>query len=188
LITGMCGAALSAATAYAAACVYGARSAPADDPHTPVQNLTISAAVSRAAGNLLYPGGTGDAVVEVSNPNAFAVTVTALRLPPDTAYAVGYRDARLSSPIPHCSARTPSGVTWSFATGTTGSPHPLDTPLIVPARGTVSVVLIRDVTMAPSAPAACTGAYFSLPSITGVIAAGRPGAATPGPARDAWTR
>ena len=33
-------------------------------------NLTITAVASPAAGNLLYPGGTGDVVVTIANPNS----------------------------------------------------------------------------------------------------------------------
>ena len=38
-----------------------------------MSNLTISATASPAVGNLLYPGGTGDVVVTIANPNPFPV-------------------------------------------------------------------------------------------------------------------
>jgi hypothetical protein len=74
------GGATLVAAAYAAACVYATPSGSADSPHYTVENMTISAAVSRAAKNLLYAGSTGDAVAEVSNPNPFAVTVAGVKL------------------------------------------------------------------------------------------------------------
>ena len=35
-----------------------------------VQNLTVAAVAAPSASNLLYPGGTGDVVVKITNPNA----------------------------------------------------------------------------------------------------------------------
>ena len=55
-----------------------------------VSNLSITAVASPAAGNLLYPGGTGDVVISISNPNPFPVTITAVNLPTNTTYATGY--------------------------------------------------------------------------------------------------
>src|SRR5262249_34502300 len=46
-----------------------------------ISNLTITAVASPAASNLLYPGGSGDVVVTISNPNPYPVTITALQLP-----------------------------------------------------------------------------------------------------------
>jgi hypothetical protein len=40
--------------------------------------------------------------------------------------------------------------------------------------------------MAATAPAACAGAYFSLPALTGITAAGGPVAVAPAPATDGW--
>src|SRR5207245_7297574 len=94
-----------------------------------VANLSISAVASPAAGNLLYPGSTGDVVVSISNPNSFPVTITAVNLPTNTTYATGYTTSSLSTTQTGCLAATPSGVTWGFATGSSGSSHTLTTPL-----------------------------------------------------------
>jgi hypothetical protein len=156
-----------------------------------VSNLSISAVASPAASNLLYPGSTGDVVVSISNPNPFPVTITAVNLPTNTTYATGYTTSSLTTTQTGCLAATPSGVTWSFATGSSGSSHTLTTPLVVAANGQsdnpLVVTLTNDASMASSSPAACENTYFSMPSLTGVTATG--GAATPttSPATDAWT-
>jgi hypothetical protein len=49
------------------------------------------------------------------------------------------------------------------------------------------VTLSNDASMTSSAPAACEGAFFSMPSLTGIAASGGPGTATPTPAVDGWT-
>src|SRR4051812_38750544 len=41
---------------------------------TTVSNLTITATATPSPANLLFPGGTGDVVIRVSNPNPFPVT------------------------------------------------------------------------------------------------------------------
>src|SRR5262249_59217650 len=89
-----------------------------------VSNLRIAAVASPAAGNLLYPGGNGDVVVSISNPNAFPVTITAVNLPTDTTYATGYTTSALTTTQAGCLAATPSGVTWSYASGSSRSSPP----------------------------------------------------------------
>src|SRR4029077_6281235 len=141
-----------------------------------VSNLSISAVASPAASNLLYPGGTGDVVVSISNPNPFPVTITAVNLPTNTTYATGYTTSSLTTTQSGCLASTPSGVTWSFATGSSGTTHTLTTPLIVASSGSsenpLVVTLTNDASMASSAPAACENTYFSMPSFTSVAATG----------------
>ncbi len=78
---------------------------------------------SPAATNLLYPGGTGDVVVTIANPNPFPVTITAVQLPTNTTYATGYTTSALTTTQTGCLASTPSGVTWTFATTTSGTSH-----------------------------------------------------------------
>ncbi len=156
-----------------------------------VSNLSISAVASPAASNLLYPGGTGDVVVSISNPNPFPVTITAVNLPTNTTYATGYTTSSLTTTQSGCLASTPSGVTWSFATGSSGTAHTLTTPLIVASSGSsenpLVVTLTNDASMASSAPAACENTYFSMPSFTGVAATGGAATATSSPATDGWT-
>jgi hypothetical protein len=47
------------------------------------------------------------------------------------------------------------------------------------------VTLTNDATMGPSAPANCEATYFSMPSFTGIVAAGG-GTPTSSPATDYW--
>lgn len=189
VLSGVLGAVMAGATAYAATnWIVGLNAGSSGEGQAAsISNLTITAVASPAAGNLLYPGGSGDAVIKITNPNSFPVTVTAVQLPTNTTYGSAYSDSALTSAVAGCASGSPSGVAWNFATGTSGTSHTLTTPLTVAANGNLSVTLTNDVTMASSAPAACAGAYFSLPSLTGVSATG--GAATPttGPATDAWT-
>lgn len=156
-----------------------------------ISNITISAVASPAAGNLLYPGGTGDAVVTISNPNPFPVTITAIQLPTNSTYATGYTTSALTTTQTGCLAATPSGVTWNFATSSSGSSHTLTTPLTVAPSGSannpLTVTLTNDTAMATTAPLACAGTYFSMPSLIGVTASGGAGTATTSPATDSWT-
>jgi hypothetical protein len=156
-----------------------------------VSNLTISAVSSPAASNLLYPGGNGDVVVTISNPNSFPVTITAVNLPTNTTYANGYTTNGLSAPQAGCQAVTPSDVIWNFSTATSGSSHTLTTPLVVAASGQsnnpLTVTLTNDASMTAAAPAACENTFFSMPSLTGVSATGGAATATASPATDAWT-
>lgn len=156
-----------------------------------VSNLSITAVASPAANNLLYPGSSGDVVVSISNPNPFPVTITAVNLPTNTTYATGYTTSSLTTTQTGCLAATPSGVTWSFSTGASGSSHTLTTPLTVAASGQsdnpLVVTLTNDASMASSAPAACESTYFSMPSLTGVTATVSAATPTTSPATDAWT-
>ncbi len=74
-----------------------------------ISNLAITAVASPSAGNLLYPGGAGDALIKITNPNGFPVTITAVQLPANTSYATGYSDAALSAAVAGCAAGTRAG-------------------------------------------------------------------------------
>lgn len=156
-----------------------------------ISNLTITAVASPAAGNLLYPGGTGDVVVTIANPNPYPVTVTAFLLPANTTYATGYTTSALTTAQTGCVASTPSDVVWNFSTATSGTSHTLTTPLVVAASGQpnnpLTVTLTNDASMTSAAPAACANTYFSMPSLTGIAASGGAGTATTSPATDGWT-
>ncbi|HVB70459.1 MAG TPA: hypothetical protein VND83_03020 [Acidimicrobiales bacterium] len=152
-----------------------------------VSDLTVAAVASPAATNQLYPGGNGDAVVTITNPNTFPVTVTGVDLPTNTTFAGGFTTSALTTGQTGCAAATPSDVSWNFATGSSGSVHTLTTPLTVAASATLTVTFTNDASMSLSAPAACEGTYFSLPSFTGVVATGGAATATTSPATDAWT-
>jgi hypothetical protein len=156
-----------------------------------IANLTITASASPAATNLLYPGGTGDVVVTIANPNPYPVTITAVQLPTNVTYATGYTASDLATTQTGCLAATPSGVAWNFSTGVSGTSHTLTTPLTVAASGQANNPLLATLTntasMDTSAPAACASTFFSMPSLTGITASG--GAATPStsPATSGWT-
>ncbi len=152
-----------------------------------VSNLAITAVATPSATNQLYPGGTGDVVATITNPNSFPVTLTAVDLPANTVYANGYTTSSLGTTQTGCLSTTPSDVTWNYATGTSGTAHTLTTPLTVAASGTLTVTFTNDATMTSGAPAACEGTYFSLPSLTGIAASGGAATATTSPATDAWT-
>lgn len=149
-------------------------------------DLTIAAVSSPSPSNLLYPGGTGDVVFTITNPNAFPVTMTGVDLPASTTYATGYTASGLTGSIAGCSAAN-SDVLWSFATSTSGSAHTLTSPLTVAAGSTLTVTLTNDSSMTTSSPAACESAYFSMPALTGIVATGGSAEATTSPATDSWT-
>ena len=151
-----------------------------------VSNLSITAVASPAASNLLFPGGTGDVVLTITNPNPSPVTVTAVNLPTNITYASGFTTSALSTAQTGCSSTT-SDVIWNYSTGTSGTSHTLTTPLVVAASGTLTVALTNDASMTTSAPAACENTFFSMPSLTGVTATAGSGTATTSPATDAWT-
>jgi hypothetical protein len=156
-----------------------------------IANLTISAVAAPSATNLLYPGGNGDVVVTISNPNPYPVTITAVQLPTNTTYAAGFTTSALSTPQAGCAAATPSDVIWNFSTGLSGSSHPLTSALTVAASGQpnnpLTVTFTNDGSMTAAAPLACANTFFSMPSMTGITATGGAAAATSSPATDSWT-
>ena len=104
-----------------------------------IQSLTVTAVSSPAPTNKLYPGGTGDVVLTISNPNPYPVTVTGVDLPTNTTYAGGYTNAALSttqtvvsprhraalsgtSPRPPRAARTRTTATTVGASGNANNP------------------------------------------------------------------
>jgi hypothetical protein len=93
-----------------------------------ISNLTFSAVAAPSATNVLFPGGTGDVVVTITNPNPYPVTITAIQLPTSSTFATGYTTSGLSTTQTGCLAATPSGVAWNFANGTSGTTHTLSTP------------------------------------------------------------
>lgn len=156
-----------------------------------ISNLTISAVASPAPTNLLYPGGSGDVVVTISNPNPFPVTLTALQLPTNTTYAMGYTTNALTTTQTGCLATTPSDVIWNYSTATSGTSHTLTSAVTVGASGAANnplvVTFTNDASMTVAAPAACADTFFSLPSLTGVTATGGSATSTTTPATDSWT-
>jgi hypothetical protein len=193
VVSAVVGALLAGGTAFAATNwavgVGGGSSGEAQS--ATVNNLTITAVASPSASNVLYPGGTGDVVISIANPNPYPVTITAVNLPANTSYATGYTTSALTTTQAGCLATTPSDVIWNYSTGTSGTSHTLTTPLTVAASGQpnnpLAVTLTNDASMTAAAPAACESTYFSMSSLTAITASG--GAATPttSPATDSWT-
>jgi hypothetical protein len=114
------------------------------------------------------------------------VTVTAVNLPTSTTYATGYTTSALTATQTGCLAATPSYVLWNYATGTSGSSHTLNSPLVVAGNGTLTVTFTNDASMTTASPSACQNTYFSMPSLTGVTATAGGGTATTSPATDYW--
>jgi hypothetical protein len=193
VISGVIGAVLAGGIAFAATnwTVGVATGSSGQAQSATVSNLTITAVAAPAPTNVLFPGGTGDVVITIANPNSYPVTITAVNLPTNTTYATGYTTSALTTTQSGCLAATPSDVLWNFATGTTGSSHTLTTPLTVGASGTANnplvVTLTSDASMTAAAPAACENTYFSMPSLTAIAASGGAATSTTSPATDAWT-
>ena len=151
-----------------------------------IANLTITAVASPSPSSLLFPGGNGDVVATITNPNPYPVTITGVDLPTSTTYAAGFTTSALSTAQTGCSSTT-SDVLWNYSTTTSGSVHTLTTALTVAASGSLTVTFTNDASMTTAAPAACAATYFSMPSLTGVVATGGSASATTSPATDAWT-
>ncbi|MGA3215694.1 MAG: hypothetical protein ABSD97_08405 [Acidimicrobiales bacterium] len=152
-------------------------------------DLTITSVAFPQAAKLLYPGADVNVRVTISNPNPFAVTITAVSLPSDTTYASGYTTSAFTTLRPGCGAATPSDVIWSYSSGTSRT-HTLTKPLTVAPKGhaedPLTVVFIDAATMTPSAPAACEGSYFSMPALKGVTVADGFASITTSPVTDNW--
>ncbi len=187
-VSALVGMALVAGGAYAASnwAVGLATGSSGEAQSGTVSNLTITAVASPAATNVLFPGGTGDVVATIANPNPFPVSVTGVDLPTNATYAGGFTTSALSTAQTGCSSTT-SDVAWNYATGTSGSVHTLTSALVVAASGSLTVTFTNDAQMTTGSPSACEGTFFSMPSLTGVVATGGSGTATTSPATDAWT-
>jgi hypothetical protein len=188
IISGITGVLLVGAGAYAATnWVVGLSSGSSSEAQSAsISNISISAVASPAASSLLYPGGTGDVVATINNPNSFPVTITAVNLPTNTTYAAGYTTSAMTTAQTGCSG-TASDVIWNYSTATSGSSHTLTPALTVAAGGTLTVTLTNDASMTSAAPAACANTFFSMPPLTGVTATGGAATATSSPATSGWT-
>ena len=193
VVTAIVGALLAGGSAYAATnwAVGLAGGSSGEAQSATVSNLTVTAVATPAASNVLYPGGSGDVVLTISNPNPFPVTVTGVNLPTNTTYATGYTTSALTTTQSGCIATTPSDVIWNFSTASTGSSHTFTTAVTVAASGQggnpLTVTLTNDASMTAAAPTACENTFFSMPALTGVTASGGAATATTSPATDSWT-
>ncbi len=104
-------------------------------------NLTLSDASASTTAQL-YPGGTGDLWVKVTNPNPFAVTVTSVT---GTGAITADKGAA-------CDAAT--GVTFTNTTGLSQA---------VGAGATVTFSLAGKVAMSNASDNSCQGAVFTVP-------------------------
>lgn len=127
---------IAATGAYAAWSVSG--SAPVSASTASVQGLQVTAGALSG----LYPGGSVNVVLSVTNPNAFPVTVTAVAFASPTA-------------VGSCAG---SHLVLSDRTGLTAA---------VTAGGTSSITLTGAATLSTSAPDACQGVTF--PSVTATV-------------------
>jgi hypothetical protein len=108
---------------------------------TSAQNLTLSDASASTVAQL-YPGGTGDVKVKVTNPNLFAVTIT----------SVAGAGTITSDHGAACDAAT--GVTYTDQTGLSQA---------VGAGATVTFTLPGAAAMSGAASSSCQGAVFAIP-------------------------
>jgi hypothetical protein len=161
-----------------------------------VSNLIVSATSSPSPANVLFPEGTGDVVVSIANPNSSPVTITAFHLPTNATYATGYVESTLATAkTATCSANggaAPSMVSYNYATASSGTVHTLTTPLVVGAKtggvnGTLVATLTNAAAMGSTSPNGCQGAYFAMPSFTGITAAVGGSPVTTSPATSGWT-
>jgi hypothetical protein len=113
-----------------------------------VQALTtVDASASTTA--QLYPGGSGDVKVTVSNPNSFPVTIT----------GVAGSGTITSDKGAACNAST--GVTFTDTTGLSSS---------VAASGSTTITLSGKAAMSSASDNSCQGAVFTIPiTLTGTV-------------------
>jgi hypothetical protein len=105
--------------------------------------VALTTEATTATGTLLVPGGEGDLVVRVRNPNRYPVQITSIAaigaVQPDAEHAAG------------CS---PTGVTFV---------PPVDLALELAAGQTREFTVADAVHMAGSAAQGCQGAVFTIP-------------------------
>lgn len=135
----------------------------------------------------IYPGGTGDVVVSITNRNDIPVRVTAVDLPSSTTYATGYTTRAHTVPRTGCSSAT-SGVAWTRSASGRSSRVPLATPLVIGAHQSATVTMTNGANMRISAPAACEATYFAMPGLIGIGARADARARTSALAVDSWVR
>jgi hypothetical protein len=155
----------------------------ASDP-THTASISVGPSGPGALGSALFPGGSGDATIRVTNPDSRAVTITGLLVPSPSHYAPGFATPALVGARAGCSSAN-SGVTWQGAAPKGGTPDPLISPLVVAAHSALVVTLTNVAFMQLTAPSSCEGAYFAMPAPTAVTASESGGAPTHSPTTDA---
>lgn len=109
-----------------------------------IELTTVDASATTTA--QLYPGGTGDVIVVVSNPNPFPLDL-------DSIVGSGTISSDRGAA---CDAST--GVTFSARSGL---------GLVVPASNTLRVTLAGAAAMSSASANACQGAVFTIPVTLG---------------------
>ena len=110
------------------------------------QSLT-TVDVSASTGATLYPGATGDVKLQISNPNPYAVRVTAVS-----------GNGTITADAGH-SGCTTTGVTFTNQSGLT---------IDVPASSSTTTTLTGAAAMSNASLNACQGATFTIPvTLTG---------------------
>ncbi|WP_136610873.1 hypothetical protein [Sinomonas albida] len=113
-----------------------------------LQALTGKALVQLAPGQApLYPGGTADAAVSITNPNPYDVQLYSVAAAGPAAPDAGH---------PQC---VTTGVAFQSPAA------PLTPTVTIPANATLTVSLPRTVTMDLTSDSGCQGAMFDLPLI-----------------------
>ena len=119
---------------------------------TSFQALTVSAGTATAQ---LYPGGSGDAVVSVTNPNPFAVKIT--QITQDVSAGKFVSSDQGANCTDAAASIHPTGISLTAASGS-----PLAT---IAASSTSSFTLTGKVAMSNTSDTLCQGAVFSIPVI-----------------------
>jgi hypothetical protein len=149
-----------------------------------IAHIVIGPTIGGAA-SPLYPGGTGDAEVAISNANPISVAITAITVRTGPEYAAGYADAALTIPKAGCTSQT-SAVTWNGALAGRSSTHALAVPLVIGPHATLTVTFTGAARMGRRAPVPCEHAYFLMPTLTAGASTATTRAPSKGTARDAW--
>ncbi|MDX6651257.1 MAG: hypothetical protein QOJ38_38 [Solirubrobacterales bacterium] len=109
---------------------------------------TVDVSASTAA--TLYPGGSGDVAIKVSNPNSYPVRVTGI--------ALNGSSSSIAADSGHA-ACTPTGVSFSDQSGLS-----IDVPAKSGAvNGTAQTTLSGAAAMSNASVDACQGATFTIP-------------------------
>jgi hypothetical protein len=155
-----------------------------------VSNLSVTTAARRLPSAALYPGGTGDVLIQIANPNPFTVEITRVTLPRSTVHATGRDTEGRGHPRPECDESPSTGVVWNGARPDANSVHALETPLVIGANGTgdnpLTVRLTDAAAMDVTAPSACESTDFQMPALVGLTVARSTSRPTASPAADRW--
>jgi hypothetical protein len=122
---------------------------------TTVQTVTLTPGTPAAQ---LYPGGTADVVLTISNPNLFSVRIGSLALDPGQGtggFAVDPAHQSCATSVLAFGAQTNGGAGWS-APAKSGA-----------VDGALAVTLSNALTMSAAAASACQGASFTVYLVAG---------------------